>query len=131
MRTDRELLELAAKAAGIGGGWGGQIEYHNGAVDLRNMWILNGDEFIPWNPLTDDGDALRLAVQLGLNVQPYFFASEKCQKPATAIRPGGGMISDLVAFVPEHNESFEKYDPCAATRRAIVRAAAGIEGSKE
>ena len=46
--TDRELLEAAAKAAGY-------VHYHP------------GDGFYQtWNPLTDDGDALRLAVKLGL-----------------------------------------------------------------
>ena len=45
--TDRELLELAAKAAEI--------------KDWVDGW---SDKF--WNPLTDDGDALRLAVKLDL-----------------------------------------------------------------
>lgn len=125
MSTDRELLELAAKAAKRAGM---NLLYGKSIDEQELQWHC---DFSPWNPLTDDGDALRLAVQLGLNVQPYFFASEKCQKPATAIRPGGGMISDLVACVPEHNESFGKYDPCAATRRAIVRAAAKIGRSKK
>jgi hypothetical protein len=52
--TDRELLELAAKAAGIGFYKG---DYANG-LDTKTGF---------WNPLTDDGDALRLAVLLGLN----------------------------------------------------------------
>ena len=47
--TDRELLERAAKAAGY------EYAKHGGYI------VVDG---IPgnWNPLTDDGDALRLAV---------------------------------------------------------------------
>jgi len=50
--TDRELLELAAKAAGIF-----DLRFDNKGVAYRNVHI-------EWNPLTDDGDALRLAVKL-------------------------------------------------------------------
>ena len=53
--TDRELLELAAKAAGY------EYAKHGGYI------VVDG---IPgnWNPLTDDGDALRLAVKLRLSI---------------------------------------------------------------
>ena len=57
--TDKELLELAAKAA--------EIKIRWSADSLGNQtgpWIFNSR----WNPLTDDGDALRLAVKLGLDV---------------------------------------------------------------
>ncbi|MFK4658283.1 hypothetical protein ABIF97_008217 [Bradyrhizobium japonicum] len=61
MSTDRELLELAAKAASIEG-WVDPIE---------TIFILAKDnqagEAI-WNPLTDDGDALQLAVKLRINI---------------------------------------------------------------
>lgn len=102
---DRELLEMAAKAAAIGGGWGDKIEYHNGAVDLRDVWILEGDGFAPWNPLTDDGDALRLAVKLKLIVEV-----------------GSCWLSK---YGPVFGEDVLP-DPLSATRRAIVRAAAQI-----
>jgi hypothetical protein len=86
--TDKELLELAAKAAGIE------------VTPNLNGW----EEKYPmgWNPLTDDGDALRLAVKLGILSHPllqHYFAVE--------------------TLMPEK-------DPYAATRRAIVRAAAEI-----
>lgn len=47
---DRELLELAAKAAGI---------------DYRPQYDLvkTSIGWDTWDPLTDDGDALRLAVK--------------------------------------------------------------------
>ena len=51
--TDREMLELAAKAAGIVGTW------HRSGFVAYSGW--SGGFF---NPLTDDGDALRLAVTL-------------------------------------------------------------------
>ena len=54
--ADRELLESAAKAAGI--------------VWDRDSEIWYGEPFVrhDWNPLTDDGDALRLAVKLRMTV---------------------------------------------------------------
>lgn len=52
--TDRELLELAAKAAGI------EV---TGCVADGIPHRFGGGY---WNPLTDDGDALRLAVKLNL-----------------------------------------------------------------
>ena len=58
--TNRELLILAAKAAGVEGeyeSWTGQ-GFKEG---IRQ--VLNGAKCLrPWNPLTDDGDALRLAI---------------------------------------------------------------------
>lgn len=115
--TDRELLELAAKAAGIGGGWGDKIEYHNGVVDLRDVWILGGDDFVPWNPLTDDGDALRLAVKLRLDIMFFEGFQEVHSSHCYA----------------NHTECLEEYgeDIMGSTRRAIVRAAAEIGKSLE
>ena len=53
--TDRELLELAAKAAG----------YILGAHSIHAHKVCLGG--VEWNPLTDDGDALRLASDLSIN----------------------------------------------------------------
>lgn len=99
--TDRELLEAAAKAAGIF-----DLRFDNKGVAYRNVHI-------EWNPLTDDGDALRLAVKLGLTINPYkrgIFVSRDEDEP---------VITEEWAD-----------DPYAATRRAIVRAAAEIGKSK-
>jgi len=63
MKTDRELLELAAKAAGLKLGkplvFGSCFQHLIGGFNLDedNRLIQRA-----WNPLTDDGDALRLAV---------------------------------------------------------------------
>ena len=55
MSTDRELLELAANAAGFDLCWDarGAYERIDGIAGSERMW----------NPLSDDGDALRLAFQ--------------------------------------------------------------------
>ena len=66
MKTDRELLELAAKAAGL------QVDEHSlSAVwrEYRKVALLNSQGgHTLWNPLTDDGDEARLEAALGLNV---------------------------------------------------------------
>lgn len=48
--TDRELLELAAKAAGI------RIEIKHDAIGAMYAWRPN-PVWESWRPLTDDGDA--------------------------------------------------------------------------
>ncbi len=57
--SDKELLELAAKAAGI--------KYYQIDQLANGQWRCF-DEFgsVVFSPLTDDGDALRLAVKLDL-----------------------------------------------------------------
>ena len=96
--TDRELLELAAKAAGIK-----FSEIGGGARYAPQPGIMQ--PYVPWNPLTDDGDALRLAVKLGITIM-FDRSSVWCEQ---------------YGVLEHHNE-----DPCAATRRAIVRAAADL-----
>jgi len=92
--TDRELLELAAKAAGIDF----TVWHNRPAQNISYGKHLTTTQF--WNPLTDDGDALRLAVKLSL------------------------LCVDDVQYAPVN--VWEGQDPYAATRRAIVRAAAEI-----
>ena len=104
---DRELLELAAKA-------NGDFYTHpdNKIPDgLPVIFYLDGKQ---WNPLTDDGDALRLAVKLSMNVyvNAGFLVSAEITND-----------SDEPSIVA--NE-YGKQDPYAATRRAVVRAAAEI-----
>lgn len=109
--TDRELLELAAKAAGI------VIDYSHESVfggrktgfDLVGNAVLDWHNGKTWNPLTDDGDALRLVMKLRLTV---------------GVGLSGSSVSDVSRnplAVNMHGD-----DPYAATRRAIVRAAAEI-----
>lgn len=131
--TDHELLELAAKAAGYT-----TIQYQNlkdSSLDIRygiDEAIWNGEDY--WNPLEDDGTALRLAVKLQLDVCPYVYFNERCQLPAVSkLRKtaDGSWLEEKVSRFPEYSESFVKHDPYAATRRAIVRAAAEIGKSME
>lgn len=100
--TDRELLEMAAKSAGLA--------VIIPAAHQRGLWIEGLED--EWNPLTDDGDALRLAVKLNISVffRPNFVHAEI----ATSAHEG------LVLQEPPTP------DKNAATRRAIVRAAAQI-----
>lgn len=99
--TDRELLENAAKAAGI--------------AHVTPMMV----EWGQWNPLTDDGDALRLAVTLGISVLQF---------PACIGTkwPQQGLPTRLIGYDPPNEDISSGQDPLAATRRAIVRAAAEI-----
>ena len=72
--TEIEMLEFAAKAYGFGSDSGGFIwtesEYPRGSITNGALWNYKGwrDTAELWNPLTDDGDALRLAVKLSLMV---------------------------------------------------------------
>ena len=87
--TDRELLELAAKAAGL---------------EVVTPTMLTYGQ---WNPLTDDGDALRLAVKLQMHVNVY--------PTKTSVTADGVYL-----------ERLHDIDSTKATRRAITRAAAEI-----
>jgi hypothetical protein len=104
--SDRELLELAAKAAGYTCDF---LAWGSGVV---NVYDAAGKHAV-WNPLTDDGDALRLAVKLAIAIYP----PEEQGRSATANPPGHD--------APWINEPAGT-DHYAATRRAIVRAAAAI-----
>ena len=111
--TDRELLEKAAKAAGInlipytwnkGTGW-----------DYEGFTLAGaGPDPDEWDPLEDDGDALRLAVKLGIRIATDKHASAE--------------YHNARAYCPEHQMMVEPMasDPYAAARRAIVRAAAAM-----
>ena len=102
--TDRELLELAAKAAGI------KTSLHK---ETDSLWI---DGPRVWNPLTDDGDALRLACDLGLRVYPIARTSS-----GAACSAVGSATSERLSEVADVS-----LDTRSATRRAIVLAAAEI-----
>ena len=114
--SNKELLELAAKAAGY------KVRYVEAATSFNYQGFLIESKgkysgLFPvekhWNPLTDDGDALRLAVKLRMRI---------------------GIDSIPVGFVvvmsddPLRKDTHEQIDndPYAATRLAIVCAAAEI-----
>lgn len=84
---DKELLRLAAKAAGITFYW---------SKDGQKLFRRDGGIQKPWNPLEHDGDAFQLMIKLGIQIM--------------------------------NRGAYKNHDPYAATRRAIVRAAAKIGG---
>ena len=107
MNTDRDLLEAAAKTAGL-------------HVDMRStipdyLWVreikLHGP-YRTWNPLTDDADALRLAVKLRIEIEPWIHGDSACARAA---------VGEILTDEPHYGD-----DPGRATRRAIVRAAAAM-----
>ena len=66
--TNRELLELAAKAAGLP--YIKPIPDYDGSLGLE-VGSDNPMRCKTWNPLKDDGDALRLGVKLHIQVVSY------------------------------------------------------------
>lgn len=99
MAADREMLEFAAKT----------LDYELSFGEEGCLYKpANTKYFVGrWNPLTDDGDALRLVVKLQLLVD---LDDEGCY-----------VVSEILPL----RESYST-DPYAATRRAITRAAAEI-----
>jgi hypothetical protein len=107
--TDLEMLELAAKAAGLTG------ECHLLTGDCSDPAEPGGFRYEHpdgghdwWNPLMDDGDALRLAADLDM-ILTFSLAGF-----ARACSHGGMFDVDY------------SNDRCSAMRRAITIAAAQI-----
>lgn len=108
--ADKRLLEMAAKAAGIN--WRDWTPMLRQGESKPGLWPYD------WNPLTDDGDALRLMCALPVEVRHY-----QALRDVEVCHP----YSDE----PLANESYMVGgDILAATRRAIVRAAAAIGEAK-
>ncbi|QZA71298.1 hypothetical protein AH02_56 [Pseudomonas phage AH02] len=116
--NDRELLELAAKAAGVCGKFS-ENHPEDGAPCYSCGINLGSRVQILWNPLTDDGDALRLAVKLALHL-----ANEHQSAGCVTVLFG---VETTCHYMNEVEESAPAGgDDYAATRRAITRAAAEI-----
>ena len=103
--TNRELLEAAARAACFDYECTSHTGYQQN--DQHQIRAESG-QLLDWNPLTDDGDALRLAVKLEFGIAVFSAFVE--------------VTDGLRIAASERTEA----DPVAATRRAIVRAAAEI-----
>lgn len=102
MKTDRELLALAARAAGI------EIvnctcSYEDWPFKYAEGQARRGH----WNPLIHDGDALRLAVDLRMDLNINDDACDAFHSDGCVSEVGGESTRHVV-------------------RRAIVRAAASI-----
>ena len=116
--SDKEQLELAAKAAGLYEEWPEPdfgIQWNG-----EGLWCFGQGQGELWNPLTDDGDALRLAVKLGLCMTIDLEHGRETE------------VWDYGALAGAWEAESHNQDPYAATRRAIVRAAAQVAlASKE
>ena len=99
-RDDIGMLMAAADALGL------QYEWHHGCGDALHLTASDA-KAIYWNPLRSDADALALAVSMEMDV------FVRAGRWTEAVRPMG----------PACKEPHDG-DPLAATRRAIVRAAA-------
>ena len=110
-KSDLELLKRAAEAV---------MNCHHGLDSVLGYdvwWLQEKACYGAWNPLADDGDALRLAVNLNIELRFHVAATN----PSTTASCKGK--DDL----PVAREIWDS-DKAAATRRAIVRAAAEIGG---
>lgn len=108
--TDRELLVLAAKAAGMNMA---NLRWYGTPVP-RFHYLHDGEPTMhTWNPLIDDGDALRLALKLRIDID--FDVTDETR------------VMWFDSDINLHTlEQMHDGDPYATTRRAIVLAAAEI-----
>lgn len=118
MSTDRELLEMAAKAYGLpqpeeGGYWySASNELSKEGWGIVTFYGRGKATF--WNPITEDQDAAGLAEALGMRV-------EANERGCTAMLPTPkGLRVETVLH------RLVRGDGCAAKRLAITRAAASL-----
>lgn len=110
--TDREMLELAAKAIG-GSHW-------HDARTFSDYLVIEQDEPVKWNPANDDGDSRRLQVALSIdlrfgvsdNFRPYVHANTEVH------HDGVTDFHECYLWVNLHP------DANAAARRAVLEVAA-------
>jgi hypothetical protein len=103
--TDRELLELAAKAAGYKVDQRASFKTWRDSRRLALVEPKGGHTL--WNAVEEDGDALRLAVALRISLDMLTHIVDATTGTVMCHEPWGD-------------------DHCAAARRAIVRIAAEI-----
>ena len=108
MYTDRELLGAAAQAAGYSIDARNQAMRDSHGFRQAGLYLVGGSP--SWNPLTNDGDALRLVVKLRIEIEPWIHGDSACARAA---------VGEILIDEPHYGD-----DPGRATRRAIVRAAA-------
>lgn len=121
MMNDCELLELAARALGVDFTWKAKM-IQTGPADMYGVRPCREEKWpflragLFWNPLADDGAALRMAAGLGLVIstdkRAVYVQTIPGVKPSAYASQGG----------PDHMENI---------RRAIVRAAAAIGEAME
>lgn len=105
MTTEREQLELAAKACWI------EIDHWRGDMPMVNICEHDASEYQAWNPLHDDGDCARMEAALGIELTWFF---DRVDALACDVTP-------VVEYFKDHNG-----DKNAARRAASVAVAAEI-----
>ena len=105
MTTEREQLELAAKACWI------EIDHWRGDMPMVNICEHDASEYQAWNPLHDDGDCARMEAQLGIELTWFF---DRVDALACDVAP-------VVEYFKDHAG-----DKNAARRAASVAVAAEI-----
>lgn len=116
--TDRELLELAAKAAGLEIIKHSQEDRDKAGYGHVGLYVKDQNSIYAstgWNPLANDDDALRLAVSCYMTI---------CADGVATVSACIGYGHDRVMVTQAVSECGN--DKVIATRRAIVRAAAEI-----
>lgn len=119
---DQKLLELAAKAAGlrvIGKGFRGV------GLMVETEGCKSGCQ---WNPLVDDGDALRLAVELKISLVRHKRRDWDCLPwiKTSVLVEGSDSTYIQLPLRTKHDSKRAKIDNCRVYRRAIVTAAAEL-----
>lgn len=104
-KNELELLTLAAKAADLTP----KLKY-----SAKGGFTFY-DPPVSWNPLADDGDALRLAVKLGMSIEMH--PGSGCE-----IRVRGEKVEDMMSI---------KQNQAEVVRYAIVFAAATLANKAE
>lgn len=120
--SDRELLELAAKAAGYSTKFGTNVLRDKliPPIDTRMVECIKEQFFKnDWNPLIYDADAISLAVRLKIDIE---FLQENDHEGEVVTATKNNNIHSICCF---ENTAMNS-DLLTATRRAIVRAAAEI-----
>lgn len=114
-KSDRGLLELAAKAAGkIYVGWDSHEEYLIVETGYVNMTAM-------WNPLEDDGDSFRLQSLFRMSRNYIHNGFDNCVV-MTAL---SALSDDVISVMTPFGD-----DETAAERRCAVLLAAAIGESK-
>ena len=113
MKTERELLELAAKACGIRVKWEQLHGVH---------WVDPGQGLVikPWNPLKDDGDCARMEARIRVDIEWQRIGVVACHRAESG--------HDIVAREPYADH---QYDRQSARRMASLMVAAAIQEAKE
>jgi hypothetical protein len=113
--NDRQLLEAAAKAAGM------EVLH----MALSGFNIMSGPfAGMLWNPLISDADAFRLAVKLRISIWFEGGGKEDGGQTWVVAECRGCGMNEFIEQNADH-----QHDP-ASTRRAIVRAAASLKDWK-